>query len=476
MAMVFLFIPLFQNLFEFKKNIKELKGAYTPAKDTCFTVESWFSGRYKDIKEEYATQNFGLRNYYVMLTNQIRYKFFDIANIKKVVVGKGDFLYETDYIDAYYGNNFIGINNLIDRYKKLKSVQEYLAAIGIDLEVVFLPSKASFYPEFIPDRYASVKKVSNYDCAVKLCKKLNIDFIDFSSWFITMKDYIPYDLYPKTGIHWSNYGALLATDSLKKHIEYNTHLNLRSFNITNVSFSDSIINPDNDMGEVMNLLFPIKTLPMPYASYYWKDEDTDVKPKTLTIADSYYWNIYNQGLANNLFGESNYWYYNQTVYPEDQPERDVKKLNLYDEIRKYQVIILMATEINVHDIGWGFVEQTYDLFKNEIKNTARQKMYLVVLKEAIRNTPEWLKNIELKAKEKKISREEMMNLDAEYIYKTDYCKPEVIAATEEIKVRIHNTPQWMKDIAKKAKEKHITFDEMLELDAKYIYEMEKEQK
>lgn len=470
--LLFLFIPALQNVFKFKKHIPELKGAYVPARDTAISVNSWFNGRYQELKDKYLTQNFGLRNYYVMLKNQINYKFYKIANIKRVIIGKNDFLFETDYIDAYYGNNFIGAPPLIERYKKLKAVQDYLVSMGIDLEVVLLPSKASFYPEFIPDHLVTTKKITNYHCATVLCKKLNIDYVDFSAWFLKLKERSPYDLYPKTGIHWSNYGALIATDSLRKHIEHNTQLNMKSFAITNIYFKDTLRDPDDDIGKVMNLLRPIETLPMPYADYKWEEEASDVKPRALVIADSYYWNIYTEGLANNMFSDNKYWYYNQTVYPESEPIRDVAKLDLMNEITKNKVIVLMATEINVHDIGWGFVEKAYELFKAGMKGSLRKKVYVGLLIENIKQNSQWLSDIEKKAKERNISVPEMITLDAVYIYDAEYSKPEVATALDEINQRIRNTPEWMKDIHKKAGDKKVSIDEMVEMDTKYIYDTE----
>ena len=470
--LIFLYIPLLQNKLHLKEYIKPLKGAYVEVPDTFFSADGWFSGHYQVTKDNYFNQNFGFRNYYVMLNNQIDYKLFKIANVDNVVIGKGDFLYETNYIEAYYGNNFIGINELISKYKKIKELQDRLGAIGIDLEIIFLPSKASFYPEFIPENQKSDKKLSNYDCAASICKKLNISHIDFSAWFKNIKNIIPYDLYPKTGIHWSNYGALIATDSLKKHIEYNTKLNLRDFEITNITFSDSLVSPDNDMGEAMSLLFPLKSLPMPYANYYWKENESDVKPKALFIGDSYFWNIYYQGLTNNLFTDVKFWYYNQTVYPETELIRDVNQLNILEEVKKQQVIVLMATETNIHDIGWGFVDKALEALKTKNTNSTRQKLYVKIIKEQISQTPEWMVDIKKKAVKNNITIEEMINLDAIYVYETDYCKPEVLELIIKAKERIKNTNEWMDQIKIKAKEKNISEDEMLELDAKFLYDTE----
>jgi hypothetical protein len=464
--LLFLFIPVLQNIFHFKW-VKPLKGAYVEAPDVNLS-KAWFEGDYQEKKEEYINQNFGLRNYYVRFNNQIDFSLFKKANVDKVVVGKGDFLYEINYIDAYLGNNFIGKKKLEERFKKLKSLQDYLQLQHIHLEVVFAPGKATFYPEYIPKDWATEKKLNNYEYSRDLCKKFNIRFIDFNSWFLSQKSFSPYDLYPKTGIHWSNYGSLIAFDSLTKHVEHYTNSNLKTLTITNVSFSDSLRGPDNDIGEAMNLIWDIQPFPMPYANYHWVEEDF-IKPKALFIGDSYFWNIYYEGLTNNVYEDCKFWYYNETVYPESETERKVKDLNLLEQIKKQKVIVLMATECNIHDIGWGFIEQATEAFKKEMKEVLRKNIYMQNIIEEIHFTPKWMADIIKKAKMNNVSVDKQIKMDALYIYNSDYGRPEVIELTEDTKARILNTSPWVEQIKNKAKEKNISFEEMLELDAKYIY-------
>ncbi len=468
---LFLFVPVIQDLFRFKKHIKPLYGAYNKPVDTTLTLNTWIGGKYQDKKESFLNENFGLHNYFVRLNNQLDYSLFNKSNAVQVVVGKGDFLFQSEYIDAYFGRNFVGKEKLEEKYKKLKNIQDHLASQGILLEVVFAPGKGSFYPEFVPDSWSGIKTLSNYECCRDLCKKFNIRFVDFSSWFLSQKDFSPYDLYPKTGVHWSNYGSLIAFDSLTKHIEHYSNLNLKTFTITNVAFSDSLKDPDNDLGEAMNLLKNIPTFPMPYASYHWIGEDF-TKPNALFIGDSYFWNFYYEGLTNNVFEDCKFWYYNETVYPESESERKVKNLDLLDEIKKQKIIVLMATESNIHDIGWGFIEQATEAFKKEMKEILRKNIYLQNIIEEVHSTPTWMADISKKAKMNGVSVDEQIKMDALYIYNSDYGRPEIIELTEDNKVRILNTPLWIEQIKKKAKEKNISFEEMLELDAKYIYATE----
>lgn len=479
-VLLFLFIPLIQNTFHFKKWLKPLKGAYVQEKDTCFSWKEWFDESYQQQKNKYTNQNFGFRNYCVFLNNQLDFSLFKKANVDHVIVGKAGFLFEDSYINSYFGKNFAGEEKLKSQIEKLKKAQTLLKKNNIDLEIIFLPGKASFFPEYIPDFYSSTKKASNYDFMSMYAKKTKLDFIDFNAWFLRLKTTTKYDLYPSGGIHWSNYGSLLAIDSLKKHIEVNTGLVLRNFTITNIRFSDTLADPDNDIGYALNLAKDFKPLSMPYAKYVWNDNGNETKPQALFIGDSYFWNWYYQGLINNFFSNSTFWYYNQIVYPETESQRDIKKLQVAEIISGNRVIVLMATESNIQDIGWGFADLIINLFENytpavnhTIINGPRKQIYIRYFQNAIANTPDWLEKVKLKAKENNISVDEMILKDAEYVYETDYNNQKVIDLIEQIKERIKNDEKWLNDVKAKAKEKNISVEEMLELDAKYLYDMDK---
>ncbi|HWY10307.1 MAG TPA: hypothetical protein VN026_03225 [Bacteroidia bacterium] len=362
----FLSLPLLQNIFHFKKNIKPLNGDYYQANDTLLTLQSWLNGRYQIKKEEMINAYFGFHNYFIRLHNQIDFELFRKSNTDRILVGKQDFLFETSYIESYFGRNFVGKEKLEEKFQKLKSIQDYLATQNIFLEVVFAPGKASYYPEFIPDNWQSKKKLSNYEYCRSLCKKLNITFIDFNAWFLQKKNILKCALYPKTGFHWSNYGAFLAADSLSKHIEKMTGLNLGDIILDSITVSHSLKKPDEDISEAMNLFLKVPALTMPYANYSYHYNGQSVKPKALFIGDSYFWNLDYQGLTNNLFTDCKFWYYNHAVFPESEKVREVKKLNLAEEIKKQRIIVLMATENNIQNIGWGFIEQAFDLYKEDL--------------------------------------------------------------------------------------------------------------
>lgn len=480
--MLLLFIPLIQSAFKLKKSVKPLNGAFTRAEDTAFSWPAWFSGRYQDLKNENLKQNFGFQPSYVRLNNQLDFTLFKKINAEHVIAGKAEVYFEENYIDAYYGKNFVGKENLDRLAAKLKQAQDILRAYNIDLEILFLPGKASFFPEYIPEGRIAEKKLSNYEYLVSAAGGQQLDFIDFNAWFRQMKSRTVYDLYPAGGIHWSNYGALLAYDSLLRHIEQRAPVSLRSLKIAKVEFSDKLRDPDNDIAEALNLIKTPPMLSMPYAQYKWLERPGVTRPAALFVGDSYFWNWYHQGLVNNTFTDARFWYYCQTIYPDTLPEREVKDIDFRKAVERNKVVVLMATETNVHDIGWGFADKVIEFFPPEaagstiVADEARRRIYINYFSEEIRKTPAWLASVEQKAKEKGISVEAMIALDAAYLYDNEYSSPAVIEFTEATKARIRNDGNWMKDIRRKAKENGVSVDEMLELDAKYIYEVEEKAK
>src|SRR5690606_19074770 len=96
------------------------------------------------------------------------------------------------------------------------------------------------------------------------------------------------------------------------------------------------------------------------------------KPSVLVISDSYYWGMFNLGISENAFRDSHFWYYNYEVYPDSYKSPLIASaVNLKDEIRKRDVIIIMATEANLSKFGWGFIDRAYETFSKEYEYSVR---------------------------------------------------------------------------------------------------------
>ena len=356
-----LVFPAIQKMFNIIK-VEWLKGAIIKIDKKELTTYNWFSGEYQEQSEKYFNENFGFRNAFIRLNNEIGFDFFRKAKANGVIIGKNDYLFEENYIKAYYGTDFIGKDSIDNRMNQLKYVQDTLKKLNKNIILIFAAGKGSYYPEYIPDKFRVKKRMTNYDYHLKLAKDFKINYIDFNDYFLKNKHKCKYPLYPQYGIHWSKYGMCLAADSIIRYIE-----KMRNIDMNNLYWKKvDIENPkdeDYDIANGMNLIFKLKSFKMGYPQIKFENVKSKVKPNLLVVSDSYYWGMFNFGIST-VFNKSHFWYYNKEVYPETfSKPLFTSDIDLKKEINDHDVIIIMSTQATMTDLGWGFIEKLYQTLK-----------------------------------------------------------------------------------------------------------------
>ena len=356
-----LVFPAIQKMFNIIK-VEWLKGAIIKIDKKELTTYNWFSGEYQEQSEKYFNENFGFRNAFIRLNNEIGFDFFRKAKANGVIIGKNDYLFEENYIKAYYGTDFIGKDSIDQRMDRLKYVQDTLKKLNKNIILIFAAGKGSYYPEYIPDKFRVKKRMTNYDYHLKLAKDFKINYIDFNDYFLKNKHKCKHPLYPQYGIHWSKYGMCLAADSIIRYIE-----KMRKIDMNNLYWKKvDIENPkdeDYDIANGMNLIFKLKSFKMGYPQIKFENVKSKVKPNLLVVSDSYYWGMFNFGISN-VFNKSHFWYYNKEVYPETfSKPLFTRDIDLKKEINDHDVIIIMSTQATMTDLGWGFIEKLYQTLK-----------------------------------------------------------------------------------------------------------------
>lgn len=397
--------------------IPPLKGAIVPVTDSSFTLKGWFSGDFQEMREKYLNESFGFRNIFVRLNNQLKFSLFKKANAKDVIVGKDNYIYERSYISSYYGQDFIGIDSITQRMQRLKLISDTLSRMNKCLISVFVLGKGTFFPDFIPDKYITEKGKTNIDYHIKFAKELNLNFIDFKNYFLSLKNKSEYPLYPKYGIHWSYFSVCLAADSIIRYIEKLRHIDMPNLRWNEIKI-DIAKKGDIDVSEGMNLLFRLEPEYMAYPSIQFESDVGKTKPTVLVISDSFYWSMYGFGISKS-FSNDHFWYYNHEVYPDFYKKpKYVEDLDLLGEILKHDVIIIMAGEATIQDFSFGFIDNVYDIFKGiNIKQSHSQSFNEKVasLRETMKNDPKWLESIKQKALRRNISVDSMITIDAIWI-------------------------------------------------------------
>ncbi len=351
-----MFLPMIQHKFRIFEETP-LKGSYQLSEKPPLNRESWFLGKYQEKQELYISEHTGFRPGWVRLYNQWNYSLFDKANAAGVIIGKDGYLYEENYIKTYYGNDFVGKKEVSEMVRKLKLVQDTLDKKGITLAVILAPGKASYLPEYIPDRYDQARKRTNYEEYKEQFNKQEIRNIDMHQWFESMKKTTKYPLFSKTGIHWTAYGQFLAVDSMTNFVANACHCDLPRHVLDKIVPSSKPWLDDDDIGRVMNLFVELPELKLAYPEFHPSREVKKTDPKVLVIADSFYWGPFNANVSHFLFNEGEFWYYNEQIYPATfTKETLVKNQNLGAKLKENKVVFILITDANLYKFGFGFVD------------------------------------------------------------------------------------------------------------------------
>ena len=275
---------------------------------------------------------------------------------------KNGVLLDVEYVQAFYGTDFAGEEFLEDKLKRWKRVQHGLDSIGVKAFLTFAPGKGSFFEDdfsdFLKDEH---QPTTNYKFISEWCNNNGVRNLDLKKVYHSWNDTSMYPLFPKGGIHWTDYGVAKVCDTLRGYIQSVTNRPLQKF-WYDIEVSDTARGGDNDIAVGMNLLFTPKTEKLAYPIRYFGEDPNIEKTKLLTIADSYYYGIIYSGFSDRICSFGGFWYYFQETYPSELfSSGSVKDLDILEELKKQDVLMLMMTEPQLKRLGWGSIEKLEEL-------------------------------------------------------------------------------------------------------------------
>jgi hypothetical protein len=412
--MLVLFIPLIQsNLKVFK--MKPLFGAAVGHADTAFSWPAWFSGRFQAKREDAISDSFGLRELYIRIRNEVDFDVFRKTNTGDIIAGDSDRLFDVGYARAYGGFEYLGVNEVINKVKKLKAIQEAIRARNKTFLVVLAPGRGTFEPEYLPARYRT-GRMNNYECFAALLNAAGVNHIDFNGYFKAMKGRTRYPLYYKYGAHWSEFGACLAGDSIVKRIEQMRNIKMIHPDMSNVKVEEEN-GGDVELESELNLIRNLKRGKAYVFDVKRTQDSTKIRPTVMIIGDSYFWGLAVDYSFWDEFSNGIFCYYFHEFYRRGASRVEARnEINLEEEIGKADIIIVEATEKNYADIGCAFTNEAYNLLCNEgpDKYWINPK-YIQLLKEkreGILGNKDAMKYMEAKARDRKLPLDSMVTLDA----------------------------------------------------------------
>jgi len=391
--------------------VKPLAGVVNMPAKPVLNKSGWISGKFQDNFNNYLDYTFGFRPWFIRLYNQLQYSLYRKTKSKDIVIGKAGYIFEKPYIKAYLGQNFIGEDKLHSNVKNLLRIHDSLQNHNTQLLILLAPNKAWFYPDKIPGYLKKRENPSNYSIYHKLLKSTDIQVLDVNSWFLQARDTSRFPLIPKTGIHWTQYGADLVADSLLNRLSVIYGKSMCSLTFSGIESNQYPRGTDHDLGEMLNLAFTVKEFPYAYHEKVRATCDSGAfKPSAIFIGDSFFWNVFKKEF-NNCFSDIKFWYYFSSEYDiNGETGRKVKTLATVDEIESRDLVVLFTTAAYVEDPGFGFIDDFLaDFNRNKINSM------IDTYSMQIKSDSAWLDMVRQKAIERNIPLDSMIWMDAKYM-------------------------------------------------------------
>lgn len=470
LLMVLLVLPMIQARYGIFSE-KPLFGAFTTP-DTpdlkAFKRTDWLNGTFQEKFNTQIENNIGFRNFLVRVNNQVDYTFFNQANAEGVISGKNRQLFEKDYIREYFGEYFIGDSTWKMKARQLKLVQDTLKSLGKTFAVIIEPDKANFFSDQLPRKYRNTpENQSNYQRLLHHFSEAGINLLDLNAFFIQEKGNHEHPLFPRTGTHWSYYGAAIAADTTLEFLEKISQRPLNQMDIRGVKVLDTIRHPDADIALAMNTLFPLRQKPSANPVYSYKDSRYP-KPKAIVAGDSFYFNWLNDGIPSSVFESCDFWYYNNRITRADYSEGGLASdKNFMEEILNQDFVIIMITGRFLHAFAWGFDENLFETFFPEQANP------IAKFADAIRRYDGSFIQLLNDNENPGLTLEEKIWQHAGFLFYDDYKKnpgkyTKLSDLTILMEMAIRGTPEWVESLKEKAVKNSISLDEQIKMDAAWM--------
>jgi alginate O-acetyltransferase complex protein AlgJ len=237
---------------------KTLDGVNAPPGPIPLSWSAIKSGEYQARLANGFNLDFAGREFVIRTTNELNYRLFRVSSSKtiSVVFGKDDWLFDERVLREYsfYRSSE---KELEPTVIKLAQLQESCRQRGIAFAVLISPSKASIYPEKIPEvwkiRYDPRPRAYAY--YKQLLEAHGVRYIDGPDLTRRAKASSPVPVFPQGGIHWSEYACLISTNELLKCLQQENRA-FQSIDFENLQISQKPGGTDADIYSLTNLAFP----------------------------------------------------------------------------------------------------------------------------------------------------------------------------------------------------------------------------
>ena len=379
--MAVLLLPFFQMRFPFVPRGK-LHGVQAYVDFPALSMATWLNGKFQQQLNDWFEQNMGFRNYLVRIENQINFSLFNYLSTKsmhKIVLGENGYLFEKSDIDYWNGSELSDekVEEIRVLVEKIKMLQTKLKERDITFFVLFSPSKAMIYPEFISQKYIHPLKPhrkTQFDIIRPMLKDAQVNYFDSIEYFREQKKTSRYPFYPLGGGHWNYYGACVINQELIRYIEKLSNKTLNKLTCEPVTTDLTAFGSDADLIRLLNIIDEDAfTGPIPYPTINSHPINNAHKPNILIVGTSFVWTLLSTMDDQNIYNSREFFYYFATRYNYSEMTAqaiDTKRLD-WTAVFGHDVIILEVPPLETKSVGYTFIEKALEALEEETANLSK---------------------------------------------------------------------------------------------------------
>ncbi len=265
--------------------------------------QHFYNGNFQNSFEEWLRDNFFGQPFIVKCHNQIEYGIFK-DGIGDWIQGREGYLYSREQTFSYTGGE--GADKTTDEQyenyvESVYQLQESLQKKGKNFFVLISPTKAEVYPEYLPwnerillnhykDSQGSKQKL------ISLFEKYGVNYYDTTNDLISMRKNVKYDVFSKTGHHWTLTATANEMNSVFQNMSYKTPgIEYPMLSVTGIT--DEVYNTDKDILYLQNTIFPV------YSDKYNKpvvEYSNTSKDKVYLFGTSFGWEVMDSLYQNGV--------------------------------------------------------------------------------------------------------------------------------------------------------------------------------
>lgn len=338
-----------------------LSGVEPPGPPISKMLNFWGfkSGELARRVERQFGRELGLRGVLVRTDNELNYRVFGAMSGNRFV-GKDDTLFTVGYSP---GRDWVAptddavIGRLVE---SLAAGQKAFRVAGLTLLPLVSPIKTRFAADLLPDdvrRVAELDERRQIDEFREQAEAAGLLYLDGPKLFDDLRPRARAPLFPRGGVHWSNYGAAEVLVEMVRILDVvDERWDFVALEITRVEPRNKPRPPDDDLAQLSNVWSTDRFFGESFEpTLRWVEGSGGRRPRVLFIGTSFTWQLATQA----SFRDVEVYYYNRTRFTvqnrkrrREGPVPNQADPAFLDELTRFDLVVLEAPEHALRSMNW----------------------------------------------------------------------------------------------------------------------------